>query len=102
MRADRNRAPVTGLDAMMGTKIAHGICKGNRMRIRTALVILVLSATPVLAQTITNTRDANGNLPRDKGISANTNPTNAPMINAAPRPPAPSQPTIIERRRRAD
>jgi hypothetical protein len=69
------------------------------MRIRTALAIVVLSATPVLAQTITNTRDANGNLPRDKGISANNNPTNAAATNAAPRLPAPPQPTIIERRR---
>ena len=71
------------------------------MKMKTALVIVTLSATPVLAQTVTNTRDANGNLPRDKGISTNSNPTNAssnrPMINSG-QAPAPSQPTIIERR----
>jgi hypothetical protein len=71
------------------------------MKIKTALAIFILSATPVLAQTVTNTRDANGNLPRDKGISANTNPTNASsnhsMVNSV-RAPTPAQPTIIERR----
>jgi hypothetical protein len=69
------------------------------MRIKAALVIIVLSATPVLAQTITNTRDANGNLPRDKGISTNTNPTNAASSNATGRLPGPTQPTTITRRR---
>jgi hypothetical protein len=49
---------------------------------KTALVIFVLLATPALAQEITNTRDANGNLPRDKGISTNTNPTNARASNS--------------------
>jgi hypothetical protein len=49
----------------------------REMRMKAALVIIVISATPALAQGITNNRDANGNLPRDKGISTNTNPTNA-------------------------
>jgi hypothetical protein len=44
---------------------------------KAALIFIFLSATPALAQEITNIRDANGNLPRDKGISTNTNPTNA-------------------------
>jgi hypothetical protein len=47
------------------------------MRIKTALVFIFLSAAPALAQEISNHRDASGNLPRDKGISTNTNPTNA-------------------------
>jgi hypothetical protein len=47
------------------------------MRMKAALVIIVISATPALAQGITNNRDANGNLPGDKGISTNANPTNA-------------------------
>jgi hypothetical protein len=56
-----------------------------------ALVIIALSATPASAQGITNLRDANGNLPRDKGISTNSNPTrvgtstqNMPAKPAAP------------------
>jgi hypothetical protein len=44
---------------------------------KAALAIFVLLATPALAQEITKVRDANGNLPRDKGVSTNTNPTNA-------------------------
>jgi hypothetical protein len=44
---------------------------------KAALVFIFLFATPALAQEITNIRDANGNLPRDKGMSTNTNPTNA-------------------------
>jgi hypothetical protein len=51
--------------------------QGSKMSIKTALVFIFLSATPALTQEITNHRDANGNLPRDKGISTNTNPTNA-------------------------
>jgi hypothetical protein len=42
---------------------------------KAALAIFVLLATPALAQEITKVRDANGNLPRDKGVSTNTNPT---------------------------
>jgi hypothetical protein len=59
-----------------------------------ALAIILLSATPVLAQTVTNTRDANGNLPRDKGMSANTNPANATASGSIQRlpPPAPVKP----------
>jgi hypothetical protein len=53
------------------------------MRMKTALVFIFLSATPALAQEITNVRDANGNLPRDKGISTNTNPTNVRASLAA-------------------
>jgi hypothetical protein len=77
----------------------HGTCKGHRMRLKTALAIVILSATPVLAQTVTNTRDANGNLPRDKGISANSNPTNgSSSSNSMQRLPQPGQPTNITRR----
>ena len=71
------------------------------MRMKAALVIIVISATPALAQGITNNRDANGNLPRDKGISTNSNPTNARVGNSSqnsqvppqPVPPPPAKPT---------
>jgi hypothetical protein len=59
------------------------------MRLKAALAIAILSATPVLAQTVTNSRDTNGNLPRDKGMSANTNPTNATRSGAIQGQPAP-------------
>jgi hypothetical protein len=36
---------------------------------KAALVIIVISATPALAQGITNIRDANGNLPREGHIN---------------------------------
>ena|GEM_PF-3847719 len=66
------------------------------MKMKTALAIIVLSATPVFAQGITNTRDANGNLPRDKGISTNTNPTNANTARSSQSStvtPPPAKPT---------
>jgi hypothetical protein len=56
---------------------------GPRMRINAAFVCVFLCAAPAWAQEITNVRDANGNLPRDKGISTNTNPTNARAGNFA-------------------
>jgi len=70
--------------------------KASRMKMKTALAIIVLSATPVFAQGITNTRDANGNLPRDKGISTNTNPTNANTARSSQSStvtPPPAKPT---------
>ena len=64
---------------------------------KAALVFIFLSATPALAQGITNNRDANGNLPRDKGISTNTNPTNARVGNSTQgvptKPPPAAKPT---------
>lgn len=66
------------------------------MKMKTALAIIVVSATPVFAQGITNTRDANGNLPRDKGISTNSNPTNANAGRSSQSstvPPPPAKPT---------
>jgi uncharacterized protein YdeI (BOF family) len=68
------------------------------MRLKTALAIIFLSATPALAQGITNNHDANGNSPRDKGISTNTNPTNASArssqnLPASPPPVPPAKPT---------
>jgi hypothetical protein len=73
----------------------------GEIRMKAALVFFLLSATPALAQEITNIRDANGNLPRDKGISTNTNPTNANAsrsnqnLSAPPSqaPPPPAKPT---------
>jgi hypothetical protein len=67
-----------------------------RIKMKAALVFILLSATPALAQEITNIRDANGNLPRDKGISTNTNPTNARPSRSSqslPVPPPPAKPT---------
>jgi hypothetical protein len=64
------------------------------MTIKAALVIVVLSVTPAMAQEIHNVRDANGNLPRDKGISTNTNPTNvrASVANTQNMPAKPAVP----------
>jgi hypothetical protein len=62
------------------------------MGIKAALIFIFLSATPALAQEITNIRDANGNLPRDKGISTNTNPTNARASRSSQNSPAPPPP----------
>jgi hypothetical protein len=39
---------------------------------RLFFAIALLTITPVLAQGITNSRDASGNLPRDKGEAAST------------------------------
>jgi hypothetical protein len=63
------------------------------MTIKAALVIVALSITPALAQEIHNVRDANGNLPRDKGISANTNPTNV-RASVAPTQNMPVKQTV--------
>jgi hypothetical protein len=62
------------------------------MTMKAALIVIFLSATPALAQEITNIRDANGNLPRDKGISTNTNPTNARASGSSRNLPAPPPP----------
>jgi hypothetical protein len=39
---------------------------------RLVFAIFLLGLTPAIAQGVTNSRDANGNLPRDKGISTST------------------------------
>jgi hypothetical protein len=38
--------------------------------IKLLATISLLVTTPALAQGVTNNRDANGNLPRDKGVTA--------------------------------
>jgi hypothetical protein len=46
-----------------------GALKAKATMMRSVFVLILLGITPALAQGVTNNRDANGNLPRDKGVS---------------------------------
>jgi hypothetical protein len=60
---------VTGT-ASCATRRGHG--QGGVRMIKLLATIALLATTPALAQGVTNNRDANGNLSRDKGVSAST------------------------------
>jgi hypothetical protein len=59
--------------------------------VKLTFAIILLTLAPAVAQGIINTRDVNGNLPRDKGVSAATinrgalvSPTVSPTRPAVP------------------
>jgi hypothetical protein len=66
--------------------------------IKLLATISLLVTTPALAQGVTNNRDANGNLPRDKGVSSSTMQRRALVSGAVDRSAQPA--SIVIRRAR--
>jgi hypothetical protein len=55
-------------------------------KMNAVLVLIVLATSPAVAQGVSNARDANGNLPRDKGVSASSLRTGAQVSSGAIQP----------------